>query len=114
MEAFFEHLLVQARAVETGLHRQLDVALERCIGRRSPDAIRVKALVENQAQENRLVVEVNLPILNMHLAQPGIGFYVIEQRAFLIQHIQLQVIEERRLWRPGFGVAKLAGSAGFR
>ena len=56
VEAFLEHLLVQAGAVEAHGQRALDVGLEGGVARGGPDAVGVETLVQDQAQEQGLVV----------------------------------------------------------
>ena len=58
-EALLEHLLVQPRAVEAGGHAELDVVDQRLVARRGQDAVGVVALVEHQALEHGLAVELD-------------------------------------------------------
>ncbi len=102
MKALLEHLLVQARAVEPGGHRQFDVLPECRVAGRRPDAVGVKALIEHQPQVDRLVVEVDLVALDVHLAQSSIGSYPVQDRA-AVQHLQNEIVEERVTGRPGPG-----------
>ncbi len=104
VEALFEHLLVQARAVEARAASKVDIALERVVDGRGPDAVRVEALVEHQAQVERLVVEKDLAVFDVDLAQPGIAVdQVIEHGPGFVQHIQVQIVEERRSGDQGLG-----------
>ena len=95
VEALLEDLLVQPRAVEPGGHRELDVALERRVARRGPDAVGVEALVEHQAQVDRLVVEEDPVALDVDLAQPGVAAAPGRALARPVEHLELEVVEER-------------------
>ena len=76
-EARFKHLLVQARAVETGGQAQLDVAHKGGVVRRGVDAVRVKTLVQHKALEHRPAVEQHTAALDAHLAHAGVALHAV-------------------------------------
>jgi hypothetical protein len=78
-EALFEYLLVQARAVEPAGHGALDVAPQFVVRGRRPDSVGVESLVEDQALENRLVVDEDAASVDRHLAQTKVAIHHVER-----------------------------------
>ena len=58
-EALLEDLLVEACPVEACSHREPDVVLERLVGGCAPVAIRIEALVEDEALIELLAIEID-------------------------------------------------------
>ncbi len=80
VEALLKNLLVQTRPVEADRLSPLNIGLKLRVARRGPQAVRVKTLVEDKAQENRLVIQEELMALNMELAQPGVRLDPVHHR----------------------------------
>ena len=99
-EAFLEHLLVEARAVETGIHAQLDVAAQRRVRRRGHDAFRVVALIQHQALKHHLAVELDRPAIDAHGAQCGVRGRLVHRTAGVIHQRDSDVIEMRGTGLP--------------
>ena len=67
-----EDLLVQAGAIEAHGLRQGDVLLEGFVGGGGPDTVGIEALVEHEALEVGLVVQIEVTACQMHLAHAGV------------------------------------------
>ena len=99
VEAVLEDLLVQARAVEAHGHRALDVGLELRVRGRGPDAVRVEALVEHEAQEDGLAVEQDAVALARDLAHREVALDRVDLPAAALDG-EREVVEEGVGGRP--------------
>ena len=97
--AFFEAFLVKARTIKSYRLRHLYVLFQRRVCRGSPDAIRIIALVEHKALIIRLVVKIEISVLQMHLTHSCIRNHLINHLTSL-HNLIFQTVEERRLRTP--------------
>ena len=107
MKPFFEDLLVKTRSVESGLSGEFDISAQCLVGRRSPDAVRVEPLVENQSQIDRFVVQIEFPVCRMNFTESGVGCNPIRHISPGVRDGIFDVIEERILRRPGPDLRKM-------
>jgi hypothetical protein len=77
-EPLLEDLLVQARSVESGGHRQLDVAHERVVVGRRHEGVGPVPLVEHEPLEDRLAVQQDAVAADRHGAQAGVRLDVVD------------------------------------
>ena len=67
-----EYLLVQTRAVESGVLREHDVILECLVGGCGPYSVGIETLVGHEPLEIRLVVQVEFAVRHVYLAHSGV------------------------------------------
>ena len=99
-------LLVLAGAVEAERLGELDVALDRLVGRRGQDTLRPVALVEDEPQVVGRIVEVDLARVGRDLPLAEIALQRVEHLA-AGDRFQRQVVQGRVLGAP----EPLAGQA---
>ena len=93
-EPRLEDLLMEPRAVVAASHRKLYVVLQRLIGRRGIDAVRVKALVEYEASEHGFSVNIKSVIVHGYLADAEIALHLV------IAELEYQIVQVGIARRP--------------
>ena len=111
VEALFEDLLVQAGAVEADGLGALDVGFEFGVGGSSPDTPGVETLVEDEAQEDRFVVEEEFFPLDVELAQAGVRGDLIDYPV-AVEQFKAQLVKMRIGAAPGVWMVHLQGQGG--
>ena len=76
-EAGLEHLLMQTRAVEARRHGQADIVLERFVRGSGVDAVRIKALIQDQALEHGFPVDEEAVSVQLHLAHAEVAVHAV-------------------------------------
>ena len=76
-EARFKDLLVQARAVEAHRHGAFDVGAQFAVIRRRIDAVRVEALIENEALEDDLPVDAHGFAVEIDVAHAEVALHTV-------------------------------------
>jgi hypothetical protein len=82
---FLKYFFMQPRPVETKPFSQFDILYKRIVTGRCINAIRVKALIQNQALENGLSVQIEFVVMALHRSKAKIAIYRIHALA-LPQH----------------------------
>jgi hypothetical protein len=100
-EALLEHFLVQARAVEAGCLRELDIAPQVVVRRCRPDAVGVEALVEHESLEQDLSINKDRDAVDRDGTQPGVASAAVDHRAGSVDELELEVVEVGIPGRPG-------------
>ncbi|MBA7696162.1 hypothetical protein ES703_104804 [subsurface metagenome] len=77
VKTLLKDLLVQAGTVKAGCHRHFDIRLQRRVAGSGPNAIRIKALVENKPQIDGFVVQIKAVAFNVKLSQAGVAIHRI-------------------------------------
>jgi hypothetical protein len=92
-ETLLEDFLMKAGAIEAGGEADLDVALEGVIGRGCEDAIRVEALVEDEALEDGLAVEQDSFPVDGHGAEGGVARSRVDDGPAVVTQLEVEVVE---------------------
>ena len=100
-EARLENFLVQARAVVAAGHGHFDVVFQRRVRGRRPESIGIETLIENQALEDRLVVDEELAPGDGDLAQTKITFQLVQLLLAAVER-EFEIIQKRRARLPQF------------
>ena len=91
--ALLEDLLVQACSIEAHSLAHGNVLLECLVGRSRPDAVGIVALVEHQTLEVRLVVEVEVAVLDVYLAHAHVAAHLVDDFSLGIPYRVFHVVE---------------------
>ena len=87
-------LLVQARAIESHCHGQLDVGLKRLVRRRGVYAVGIEALIQHQTLEDRLIIDHELHPVKPHAAKAEVALQAIHLLSVLFED-QTKVVKLR-------------------
>ena len=104
VEAFLEDFLVQARAVEAGLHGHLNVLLQCLVGGGCPDPRGIESLVKDKSQEERFVVDVDLAVFGVDFAHSRIALHRVDDFSVFVHDFKRHVIKERMSRLPWLGI----------
>ena len=91
---------MQTCAVEAHRLTHLDVVAEGLVGGCCPDAVGIVSLVEHEALEVGLVVEVEVSACEVDLAHAGIGLHFVQHGALRVTHRVGHVVEIGLLGPP--------------
>ena len=91
-EALFKDLLVQARAIEAGSDAELDIFNESGVARRSHDTIGIISLIEHQALEDGLIVDLDRLAINRNAAHAGVALRLVNRVAGGVDQLDVKVV----------------------